>query len=226
MVAKNIMNINIVGYSEDYIPRILDNFPEVVAPHIIVNIHFANVISEINKHGYHWTYLSDYKLSETDEFILGVLRPRVKKIVVNDFINKFPHQSYLNKFKPCIHHSCVISRSARVGFGVVMEPCVIISSYAEINDFCNINRNVSIGHHTKIGAYTMINPGVNIAGRCVIGESVEIGIGATILDNISIGDNSVIGAGSVVTKSVPSGVVAYGSPCKIIRSVSSLIGEK
>ncbi|NDC49165.1 MAG: hypothetical protein EBZ61_08845 [Micrococcales bacterium] len=36
---------------------------------------------------------------------------------------------------------------------------------------------------------------------------------------VSIGDNTVIGAGSVVTRSIPAGVVAYGSPCRVIRPV-------
>lgn len=42
-------------------------------------------------------------------------------------------------------------------------------------------------------------------------------MGANIIDGIKIGENSIIGAGSLVTKDIPSGVVAYGNPCKIIR---------
>ena len=38
--------------------------------------------------------------------------------------------------------------------------------------------------------------------------------------NVTIGDNTVIGAGSVVTKDIPSGVVAVGNPCKVLRPVS------
>lgn len=34
------------------------------------------------------------------------------------------------------------------------------------------------------------------------------------------GDNTVIGAGSVVTKDIPSGVVAVGNPCKVLREIS------
>ena len=35
-----------------------------------------------------------------------------------------------------------------------------------------------------------------------------------------IGENSVIGAGSVVTKDIPAGVIAVGSPCKVIREIT------
>lgn len=34
------------------------------------------------------------------------------------------------------------------------------------------------------------------------------------------GDNTVIGAGSIVTKDIPSGVVAVGNPCKVLREIN------
>ena len=41
---------------------------------------------------------------------------------------------------------------------------------------------------------------------------------------LQIGDNTVVGAGSLVLKSLPDNVLAYGNPCKIIRSREK--GEK
>lgn len=52
-----------------------------------------------------------------------------------------------------------------------------------------------------------------------IGKNVWIGSGVHILPGVTIGDHTVIGAGSVVTKSIPSHVVAYGSPCKTVREI-------
>ncbi len=37
--------------------------------------------------------------------------------------------------------------------------------------------------------------------------------------SVRIGENSVIGAGSVVTRDIPANVVAYGSPCRVIREI-------
>ena len=53
-----------------------------------------------------------------------------------------------------------------------------------------------------------------------IGNRVWIGAGSIILPGVTIGDDSVIGAGSVVTKDIPSGVVAVGSPCRVLRKIS------
>ena len=89
-----------------------------------------------------------------------------------------------------------------------------------------------------IGDYVMIAPNVVIATGTHpinpdlreknyqynvpvhIGNRVWIGAGSIILPGVSIGDDSVIGAGSVVTKDIPSGVVAYGNPCKVVRKIS------
>lgn len=57
----------------------------------------------------------------------------------------------------------------------------------------------------------------------VIGDNVWIGGGAIILPGITIGDNVVIGAGSIVTKDIPSDVIAYGNPCKIMRKNERLL---
>jgi acetyltransferase-like isoleucine patch superfamily enzyme len=50
-----------------------------------------------------------------------------------------------------------------------------------------------------------------------IGKRVWCGMRVTICAGVEIGDDVVIGAGSVVTKSLPSGFLAYGIPAKPIR---------
>lgn len=52
-----------------------------------------------------------------------------------------------------------------------------------------------------------------------VGNDVWIGGGVTVLPGVTIGDNVVIGAGSVVTKDIPSNVVAYGNPCRVVKSI-------
>lgn len=52
-----------------------------------------------------------------------------------------------------------------------------------------------------------------------VGNDVWIGGGVTVLPGVTIGDNVVIGAGSVVTKDIPSNVVAYGNPCRVVKNI-------
>ena len=53
-----------------------------------------------------------------------------------------------------------------------------------------------------------------------IGNNVWIASNVVILGGVTIGDGAVIGAGSVVTKDIPAGYVAFGSPCKPKRKIT------
>ena len=53
-----------------------------------------------------------------------------------------------------------------------------------------------------------------------IGKNVWIGGGSMIMPGVIIGDNVTIGAGSVVTKPIPDNVLAYGNPCRVIRTIN------
>jgi len=52
-----------------------------------------------------------------------------------------------------------------------------------------------------------------------IGKNVWLGGGVIVLPGVTIGDNVTVGAGSVVTKSLPDNVLAYGNPCRVIKSI-------
>lgn len=62
--------------------------------------------------------------------------------------------------------------------------------------------------------------GLEIALPITVGNNVWIGANVSVLPGVSIGDNTIIGAGSTVNKSIPDGVVAAGSPCRVIRKIT------
>ena len=106
------------------------------------------------------------------------------------------------------------------------------------NIYANFNLTLVDDTHIYGGDYTMFGPNVTVAtaGHPIlpelrrqgyqynasvhIGENCWIGAGALIMPGITIGDNTVIGAGSVVTKDIPSGVVAVGVPCRVLREIN------
>ena len=74
-----------------------------------------------------------------------------------------------------------------------------------------------------IGENAFIAPGVCIAcsGHSKDAAQRAAGIGtSTVCGGVSIGDGTIIGAGSVVTKDIPSGVIAAGNPCRVLRKVT------
>jgi len=65
------------------------------------------------------------------------------------------------------------------------------------------------------------NNGLEFAYPITVGNNVWFGAGVIVLPGITIGNDVVIGAGSVVTKDIPSGVVAIGNPCKVLRTITN-----
>lgn len=61
---------------------------------------------------------------------------------------------------------------------------------------------------------------VGTSAPIVIEDDVWIGANATIVGGVTIGKGSIIGAGSVVTRDIPSGVIAYGNPCRVHREIT------
>lgn len=64
------------------------------------------------------------------------------------------------------------------------------------------------------------NKGPEIAWKITVGDNVWIGANVVVLPGVIIGSNTVIGAGSVVTKDIPSGVIAVGDPCRVMREIT------
>ncbi|TDQ33129.1 sugar O-acetyltransferase [Zeaxanthinibacter enoshimensis] len=113
------------------------------------------------------------------------------------------------------------------------------------NTFVNANCMFMDNNHIRIGKNGLIGPGVHIytaqhplkaEDRIVtaedgssrylttsqpvhIGDNAWIGGNTVICPGVSIGNNVTIGAGSVVTKDIPDNVLAYGNPCRVIRSL-------
>jgi maltose O-acetyltransferase len=52
-----------------------------------------------------------------------------------------------------------------------------------------------------------------------IGDNVWLGGGAIVCPGVTIGEDTVVGAGAVVTRDLPAGVVAVGTPARVVREI-------
>ena len=117
---------------------------------------------------------------------------------------------------------CDYGYNIRTGNKVFFNFNCVVLDVAEVR----IGNNVFFGPAVQI--YTVNHPLeakkrntlIEQALPVVIEDDVWIGGGAVILPGVTIGKGSVIAAGSVVSKDVPSGVVAAGNPCKVIKTIS------
>ena len=102
-----------------------------------------------------------------------------------------------------MNHNCVILDAAKIEFG----------------------DNVFIG--PNCGFYTAGHPlnvldrnkGLEYAKPIKVGNNVWFGGNVVVIPGVTIGDNVTIGAGSIVTKDIPSNVLAYGNPCRVVRNL-------
>lgn len=98
----------------------------------------------------------------------------------------------------------------------IFERAIINPSEAvTIGDNCGIGAEVMIWTH---GTWLDIMQGFPADfGPVNIGKNVWLPARCIVLANVSIGENTVIGIGSTVNRDIPSGSLAAGAPCKVIR---------
>src|SRR5262249_1813555 len=90
--------------------------------------------------------------------------------------------------------------------------------------------SIRIGDRVRIGPYAMIldtdfhiaggHPDTDAPGLPVeIGDDVWLAVSVTVLKGARIGTGSVITAGTVVAGIIPEGVIAGGTPARVLRSL-------
>lgn len=90
----------------------------------------------------------------------------------------------------------------------------------------NVQDNVTI--HVDPGFPVHVGDGVSIGHNaivhgCTVGDNTIVGMGAILLNGARIGRDCVVGAGALVAQGaeIPDGSVAFGSPARVRRSMSS-----
>jgi sugar O-acyltransferase (sialic acid O-acetyltransferase NeuD family) len=133
------------------------------------------------------------------------------------FVTKIVSISPRLPFITAIHPSAILGKNAEVGKGSAILPGVIVNANSVIGDHCILNTRASLDHDSIMYNFTSLAPGVCTGGNVILGEGSAICLGARIIENISIGHYSVIGSNSLVLKDIPSKVLAYGNPARVIR---------
>ncbi len=117
---------------------------------------------------------------------------------------------------------CEFGKNITIGDNVYINFGCVILDCSEII----IGENTLLGPNVGIySANHSIDAEERINGGCFgkpihIGKRVWLGGDVKVIAGVTIGDDSIIGTGSIVTKDIPSGVIAVGNPCKILRKIT------
>ncbi len=117
-----------------------------------------------------------------------------------------------------IYDSSLVLGEVNVGVNTWIGPFTLLdgSGRLSIGDWCCISAGVHVYTHDTVqrtlsaGAAEAERSPTAIGNRCYIGPNTIIAKGVTI------GDGSVIGANSLVLSSVPAGMKAFGTPCRVV----------
>lgn len=111
----------------------------------------------------------------------------------------------MNQMK--LKYGLEISGKARIGKGVYLGHAfnITVNPNAEIGNFCNLHKGVTIGQQNR----------GKRKGVPKIGDYVWIGVNATIVGNVMIGDDVLVAPGAYVNCDVPSHSIVIGNPCQI-----------
>ena len=119
------------------------------------------------------------------------------------------------RFLTLCHPSAVVSASAKIGDGCVIQASVTISAASSLGKGVKVNTGATLTHDVQVADFVTIAPRAVLCGDCKIGEGAYIGANATILGGIRIGAGAIIGAGAVVTRDVPEQATMIGNPARI-----------
>jgi sugar O-acyltransferase (sialic acid O-acetyltransferase NeuD family) len=119
-----------------------------------------------------------------------------------------------------VHPGAQVARSASLGPGTAIMAGAVVNSNASVGSFCIVNTRASVDHDSNLDDFASLGPAATLAGNVRVGSYSAICLQACVAEKVSIGSHTVVGAGSVVLSDLPDGVLAYGTPARVVRSRS------
>jgi acetyltransferase-like isoleucine patch superfamily enzyme len=126
-------------------------------------------------------------------------------------------------------HHVVVRENCVIGDDVSVWSGAVVDYGCRIGDRVKIHAGCYVAQYTVIEEDAFLAPGVRFANDLypgdvesarvmtgpVVGRGAQLGVNVTVLPYVRIGPGALVGAGSVVTRDLPPGSLAYGSPARI-----------
>jgi sugar O-acyltransferase (sialic acid O-acetyltransferase NeuD family) len=163
-----------------------------------------------------FSYMENIKNKKDHQFVIAIGEPLLRESLWNKITDR--------GFGPVslIDPTAIISKTAKIGKGVLIQSFVMISSDTDIKDNVFFQSGSGIGHDTVISEHTVICPLSVIAGNCIVGKRSFIGIGAAIKEKTTIGDDVIVGMGTAVYRNVKTNSVIIGNPGRVVKRSESM----
>lgn len=126
------------------------------------------------------------------------------------------------KVPPLVHPTAGVSRFAHLAEGVIISTMCAIGPHCTLEQGVFLSTGVVVSHDAVIGMGAHLGPGAVLAGQSEVGQYSFIGAGTTIANGRRVGNECRIGLAAAITRDVPDGKSAIGSPMRILDKQLSL----
>lgn len=157
-----------------------------------------------------WAYYLEHRRAE-DVFLAAHGEPRVRRQIVSKLSDAGCRFEVL--IAPDLRRSPYLA----IDEGVMIFEGALFRDNISVGAHTYLSLRTTLGHNATVGQFCTLAPGCIVSGNVTIGNDTYVGAGTIIRDEVSIGKNCIIGMGSLVTRDIPDNVVAYGSPCRVVR---------
>ena len=120
------------------------------------------------------------------------------------------------QWETLLHPSALVSKSARIGKGTILQAHVIVAANATLGEHCIVNAASGLGHDAVLGDFGAIMSQCDVTGNARVGAAAFLGSGARILPGVVVGEGAMVSAGAVVAKDVEAGAKVGGNPARVI----------
>jgi len=152
--------------------------------------------------------IAGYRPDPAQKLVMALTGPADKKAVAE------PLLAAGGVFASLIHPLAWVSKTARIGKGVVIAVFADVSADCNVGDFVTVNGHCGVGHDVELGAYSTLSGYVDLTGYVKVAGLCFFGSGARVLPRVKIGEGCTVGAGAVVVRTVAAGSTVYAAPAR------------
>jgi acetyltransferase EpsM len=125
----------------------------------------------------------------------------------------------IERFATVIHPTAVISKFARIGYGVSIQPFVSVGPGVTLGNHIQIFAQSLIGHNSTLDDYSYVANNACVGAHVHLKEGAYLGTNCSLLENVTLGEWSLVGMGAVVLKDVSPYTKVVGNPARVIGKV-------
>lgn len=158
----------------------------------------------------HFSSCEEY-MEGASEFIISVGEPSARALLRE----RVQAQGY--RLATLIDPSVVLSKTAVVESGCIINAHSVISSRAHLHENCYIGFHVVVGHDACIDEDTIVCPMATVGSGSHVGREAFLGLNSSMKERVNIGDRAIVGMGSMAFRDVASDCTVVGNPARVTK---------